>query len=111
MGSTNRGDVVIVADVFAKEGRAEELEAVLREHTVRTHEEPGILIFAVHRDRENPDHFAVIEVYESQDDLETHRKTQRYIQLMASLPELIADRGRLELQPLPAGDPAKGRLA
>ncbi len=105
------GDTVIIAEVFAKEGRAEELDEVLRDHTERTHEEPGVLLFAVHRDRQDPNHFAVIEVYESQDHLETHRNTERYATLMASLPELIADRSRIELEPRPAGEPGKGRLA
>jgi quinol monooxygenase YgiN len=105
------GDLVVIAEVFAREDSVAELEEMLREHTERCHEEPGILVFAVHRDREDPRHFAVIEVYESYEDIERHRGTERYQALMEQIPELIEDRSRLELEPLPAGDPAKGRLA
>jgi len=106
-----RGDLVVIAEVFAREGTVAELEELLRRHTEHCHEEPGILLFAVHRDREDPRHFAVIEVYESYEDIERHRGTERYGKLMATIVELIDDRSRLELEPLPAGDPAKGRLA
>ena len=106
-----RGDLVVIAEVFAREEKVGELEALLHDHTERCHEEPGILLFAVHRDRENPLHFAVIEVYESYEDIERHRNTERYGKLMETIVGLIDDRSRLELEPLPAGDPAKGRLA
>jgi quinol monooxygenase YgiN len=109
-GGSGEGDLVIIAEVFAREDSVQELEEMLRVHTELCHEEPGILLFAVHRDRENPRHFAVIEVYESYEDIERHRGTERYQKLMARIPELIEDRSRLELEPLPAGDPAKGRL-
>lgn len=111
MEAATPGDTVIIAEVFTKEGREEEMAQVLREHTEHTLEEPGILLFAVHRDREDPTHFVVVEVYESQDALEVHRGTARYQDLMAFIPELIRDRGRVELEPLPAGDPKRSRLA
>src|SRR3954471_5647011 len=104
-----RGDLVVIAEVFAREDKVGELEGLLRDHTEHCHQEPGILLFAVHRDRENPRHFAVIEVYESYDDIERHRGTERYGKLMERIVELIDDRSRLELEPMPAGDPAKGR--
>jgi quinol monooxygenase YgiN len=93
-----RGELVVIAEVTAREDKVVELEELLREHTEHCHQEPGILLFAVHRDRDDRRHFAVIEVYESYADIERHRATERYGTL-------------LELEPLPAGDPAKGRLA
>ena len=105
-----RGDLVVIAEVFAREAKIAELEELLREHTEHCHQEPGILLFAVHRDRQDPRHFAVIEVYESYEDIERHRGTERYGRLMERIVELIDDRSRLELEPMPAGDPAKGRL-
>lgn len=104
------GDTVIIAEVFTRKGREEQMAELLREHTKHTLGEPGVLVFAVHQDREDPTHFVVVEVYEDQDALETHRGTERYQKLMAFIPELIRDRGRVELKPIPAGD-RRGRLA
>lgn len=99
------GDTVIIAEVWAKPEEADHLEEVLREHAEHTLAEPGVLLFAVHRDREDPTHFAVIEAYESYDALEVHRNTERYQNLMAFLPELMDRRARMELEPRPANDP------
>jgi autoinducer 2-degrading protein len=98
-------DTVIIAEVWAKSEEADHLEQVLRDHTDRTLEEPGVLLFAVHRDREDPTHFAVIEAYESYEALEVHRNTERYKTLMASLPAMMDRRARMELEPRPATDP------
>jgi quinol monooxygenase YgiN len=105
-------DIVVIADVWAREDRVDRLVELLRGDVEFTHaEEPHIGKFALHRDTEDPLHFVMIEAFPDEAALEAHRQTGFYRELMAEIPELIVERRRTVLAPLGYGEPERGYLA
>jgi quinol monooxygenase YgiN len=85
---------------------------LLREDVEFTHNnEPDTLRFALHRDVDDPLHFVMIEAFPNMDAVHAHRATDFYQDLMAQLPDLIERRTRRVLEPVPFGNPERGRLA
>lgn len=105
-------EIVIVADVWAREDTVARVEELLAGDAEYTHaHEPGTLLFALHRDRDDPLHFVVVEAFADEGALAAHRASDFYAALMAELPTVVARNGRLVLEPLGAGDPARGHVA
>jgi quinol monooxygenase YgiN len=65
-------DVVVVADLLAAPGNGDALVEAFAEAIARTHEEEGCLLYALHRDAADPDHFVHVEKYRSQADVDSH---------------------------------------
>jgi quinol monooxygenase YgiN len=104
--------IVIVANVWAKEEHLDRVLELLEEDIVFTHNnEPDVKKFALHRDVDDPLHFTMIEAFPDQAALDAHRATDFYQDLMAELPDLIARRERLVLAPVGFGDPERGHIA
>jgi quinol monooxygenase YgiN len=104
--------IVIVADVWAREDQVDRLLERLREDVEFTHaNEPQVGKFALHRDAEDPLHFVMIETFADEAALQAHRETDFYRELMAEIPDLIVDRRRTVLAPLGYGEPERGYLA
>ncbi len=105
-------EIVIIANVWAREDRLERLLEVLEEDVVFTHEnEPDVRRFALHRDTDDPLHFVMIEAFPNQAALDAHRATDFYKQLMTEIPDLITERTRTVLEPVGYGDPERGYIA
>ena len=106
-------EIVGVVDVRAAEGRADAVLAAFEACTVQTHEEPGCLLYALHRDNADPHHFVLVERWRSQEDVDAHFATPHVAALLA----FAAEPGNLAQPPqltfttgLGLGTPGKGRL-
>ncbi|KAK6382796.1 hypothetical protein LTS17_003465 [Exophiala oligosperma] len=69
----------LYADLYAKEGRAEDLERHLRILIRLTKSEPGTLEYAIARDDQNPNHFHVFERYTGREAFEKHIASQEFV--------------------------------
>jgi quinol monooxygenase YgiN len=107
-------EIVIVADLWAADGKVDEVVARLTRVVEYAHaNEPGTLRFALHRDVEDPNHLTMIEAFTGEDALATHRASDEYKDLMDHLlgPDLLTRRERLVLEPLGIGEPDQGHIA
>ena len=105
-------EIVVIAEVWAREDQLDRLLELLRRDVELTHEtEPHVLKFALHRDVDDPLHFAMVEAFPNEEALLAHRATDFYQELMAEIPDLIVKRTRLVTEPVPMGDPERGRIA
>jgi quinol monooxygenase YgiN len=105
-------NIVVVSRIRIKQGRRQAAIDALREELTASHEEAGVLKFALHEDPDDPANLLVIEVYRRAEDIESHYKQPHFTKLFAQMGELFdgvptADR----YVSLPAGDPVKGQLA
>jgi quinol monooxygenase YgiN len=105
-------EIVIVANVWAKEEHRDRVLELLEQDVSFVHDnEPEIKKFALHRDVDDPLHFTMIEAFPDERALAAHRATDFYQELMAELPALLEKRDRLVLAPVAAGDPERGHIA
>jgi quinol monooxygenase YgiN len=100
--------VVVVATITPKPEHRAEVIAAFRETIEQVHGEDGCEVYALH---EAADRLIMVEKWASPEALGTHSKGAALTALnprlkgkVAGLPEVIV------LQPVPAGDPAKGQL-
>ncbi|KIW33839.1 uncharacterized protein PV07_00658 [Cladophialophora immunda] len=69
------GEFEVYADIYAKEGRGDELEDFIRRQVTLAKDEPGTLVYSVSRDDQNPLHFHIFERYSGREALEKHLAT------------------------------------
>ncbi|MGE3288623.1 MAG: putative quinol monooxygenase [Pseudonocardia sp.] len=87
------GPVVVVAHYRVRPGAADEVAAALREYTGLVRAEPGCLGFTAHRDRADPEAFALYESYRSQADLDAHVASEHYARIARDrIRPLLAER-------------------
>ncbi|OQU95381.1 hypothetical protein CLAIMM_01599 [Cladophialophora immunda] len=75
-------EFVLYADVYAKEGYADELERLIRILIRMVESEPGTLEYAISRDHDEPNHFFVFERYTGKEAFDKHCATQEYQNLL-----------------------------
>jgi quinol monooxygenase YgiN len=106
-------EIVVVADLLAAPGTGDALVEAFAETIARTHEEEGCLLYALHRDSADPDHFVHIEQYRSQADVDSHM-AQPWTQAVfawAATPGNLARAPQLTfLTGVGVGTPEKGSL-
>jgi quinol monooxygenase YgiN len=103
--------ITVTARAQAKPGKEKDLEAALRAVTIATHGEPGCLRYAVHRNRENPAVFLVVERWSSIDAHNAHMTTPHVQDLFRKVPDLVAAPPEiLTFEGLDMGKGEKGRL-
>lgn len=83
--------VALVARFKAKEGKADELIAAFRPLLAQTDQEPGTLLYALHRSSDDPDLFWVCELYADRDAFAAHSGSDAMAAATPVLAELIAD--------------------
>ncbi|KIY00639.1 uncharacterized protein Z520_03302 [Fonsecaea multimorphosa CBS 102226] len=71
-------EFVVYADVYAKEGHADELERLIRILIRMVESEPGTLEYVISRDHDEPNHFFVFERYSGREAFDKHCATQEY---------------------------------
>ncbi|MGW4444745.1 putative quinol monooxygenase [Streptomyces sp. NPDC004682] len=103
--------LVIVAHLIAKPGQEDLVEKVLREAVPDVHAEPGCSRYSLHKKQGTEGHFVMVEKWESEQDLQAHRKGAA----MAKVGKALADAldgapDVVVLDALPAGVPDKGSL-
>ena len=65
--------------LYAKEGRGDDLERHLRILVRLTQSEPGTLEYAIARDDQNPNHFHVFERYTGREAFKSHIGAQEFV--------------------------------
>ena len=105
-------EVTVVVLFAAKPGRGDEAEAAVREASGPTHAEEGCILYAAHRVAGDPDRLVLVERWVDREALDGHLSSPHLAafrdasaDLWASPPEVLM------VEPIGAGDPAKGSLA
>lgn len=94
--------VKIVAVLAARDGKADELEALLRGMTGACRAEPGNLRWDVWRDQADPSRFVLDELYVDDAAVEAHRASPHFATYLARIGDL-AERTALVLDPADLG--------
>jgi quinol monooxygenase YgiN len=100
--------VVVVATIVPLAEHRDAVLATLRSAVGQVHDEDGCELYALH---ESPDRLVMVEKWASADALATHSKGPALAALGAALAGKVAGAPDVQmLQPVPAGEPAKGAL-
>ena len=83
--------VALVARFKAKEGKAEELIAAFRPVLEQAEKEPGTLLYALHRSKNDPALFWVCELYVDGDAFAAHSRSDAMTAATPALGKLIAE--------------------
>jgi (4S)-4-hydroxy-5-phosphonooxypentane-2,3-dione isomerase len=83
--------VALLSRVKAKEGKGEELIAAFQPVFELAEDEPGTLLYALHRSSDNPDLFWVCELYADADSFAAHSGSDAMAAASPRLAELIAE--------------------
>jgi len=84
-------NVALFSRVQAREGQGEALIAAFQPVLDLVAEEPGTLLYALHRSREDPDLFWVCELYADDDAFTAHRTSAALAAAGPALAECIAE--------------------
>lgn len=102
-------EVVVAATVLVKPEAQDEALAAVTTAIEATHDEPGCIAYALHRDREDPARFVIIEKWASAAALKEHGETPHLKALLGTLGPLLAAPPTITYtSPVPVGDAAKG---
>ena len=71
---------VVTAKWTAKEGQADVIAAALAKLAVPSRAEPGMLMYQLHRDPENPHVFFIYEQYRAEEDYRAHGASAHFQQ-------------------------------
>ena len=104
-------EVVVIATFRAVPDQAGAVEAALRAAIAPTHAEDGCLLYALHRGVSDPDSFAFVERWSSDEALAVHAERPWVTGLSAIADHLTGPPLVETYRALPDGDAAKGRLA
>jgi quinol monooxygenase YgiN len=98
----------VVARVYPKPGRLQEVIDVYAPIVPLVHQEPGCELFALHIDGET---VFVVEKWATPADLQGHAAGPAYAQIRAGISDLVDHTPDVwVLDPLPFGDAAKGTI-
>jgi len=99
---------IVVARVYPKPGRLQEVIGVYAPIVPFVHQEPGCELFALHTDGET---VFVVEKWATPADLHAHAAGPAYAQIRAGISGLVEHAADVwVLDPLPFGDAAKGTI-
>ncbi len=104
-------EIVVVATFRAKEGRVDEVIAGFTPVIEQTHQEPGCIAYALHRDINDPEVLVLVERWASQSDLDEHFQRPHMAAVGELAGELLAGPPTITFgQSVPLGDESKGTL-
>ena len=103
--------LVAIATLHVREGMQAEARAALAEAQASTHQEAGCRLYALHVDNSDPRVLVMIEVWDSEADLDSHIASPHVQALIAKSEGLFEGPPDLQmLTALPSGDSGKGAL-
>ncbi len=104
-------EIVAIATLTPLPGKTEEVIAAMTGLIEQVHaNEEGCLLYALHR---HPDgeRLVMVEKYTGPEAVQAHRKSEHFRSAGAALGALLAGPPEvLSLEPVPLGDPQKGRV-
>jgi quinol monooxygenase YgiN len=89
--------VVLAVTWMAKPGHAEEVARIFGKLQAASRQEPGCLMYVVHRHRTDSTRFLIYEQYRDDAALEAHRKSQHFQEYAVNALQGIAERKEGEL--------------
>jgi autoinducer 2-degrading protein len=89
--------VVLAVTWMAKPGREEEVAGIFGKLQAASRQEPGCLMYIVHRHRTDSTHFFIYEQYRDDAALETHRKSSHFQEYSITALKDIGERKAGEL--------------
>ncbi len=100
--------VVVVATMTAKPESVETVREACKQAIAAVHEEPGCELYSLH---EANGTFVFVEQWADEDALKTHSTAPAIATLLGTVGEYLDGAPDIKmLQPIVAGDPAKGQL-
>ncbi|APE15543.1 antibiotic biosynthesis monooxygenase [Mycobacterium crocinum] len=100
--------VVVVASFTVKPESVDAVREACKKAVAAVHEEPGCDLYAVH---EGDKTFVFVEQWADEDALKTHSTAPGVSTLFGEIGEHLDGAPDIKmLQPIPAGDPAKGQV-
>ena len=84
------GTLRVVAHLYAKPGKEEELRSLLLGLVAPTRKEPGCIKYELHGNQENPSEFSFIEEWTDGSALDAHFETDHIKDLITRLPDLLS---------------------
>ena len=107
--SDSSAPVVVTALFTPRPDTFDEVSAALSRAIAEVHEEPGCLLYAIHRDPD--DRIVMIEKWASVESLDAHGVGPAVERLGASLEGLLAEPTLVtRMTPIPAGTESQGQL-
>jgi quinol monooxygenase YgiN len=103
-------EVTVVAVAKVKPEHEERALELLRGLIEASHDEEGCVKYTLHRSKNEPGTFSIVERWRSQADLDAHFEQPHIGVMQEVLGYLEEPPTILFCEPLPAGDDAKGRL-
>jgi quinol monooxygenase YgiN len=81
---------VVTAFWEARDGEEDAVAAILSRFAPKAQQEPGVVMFVVHRSRTEPGRFFFYEVFKNEDAFGAHQQTEHFKTLIAgeALPKL-----------------------
>ena len=83
------GSVTYFVRMVAKEGRAEEVRETLLTNPAMAGEEPGRVVFALHRSKDDPNEFWIYETWESEKLVGAHESSAPFLEYRERLRPLV----------------------
>lgn len=83
------GIIHLIATLVARPGQEAALQAALVGILAEVRAEPGCLRYDLHRDRDNPTHFVMLETWADAAALEAHGKAAAFTELAARFDALL----------------------
>jgi quinol monooxygenase YgiN len=103
-------EVTVVAVATIKPEHEERALELLRGLIAASHQEAGCVKYTLHRSKNEPGTFSIIERWRSQEDLDAHFQQPHMAPMQEVFGYLVEPPTILFCEPLPAGDDAKGLL-
>ena len=82
--------ISVVAKIPVKEGKADDMIALLKELMTHVAQEEGTLLYTLNRDPANPNTIVIMERYNDKAALDAHSSTPHFKALASKMPELLA---------------------
>jgi quinol monooxygenase YgiN len=100
--------VVVVATMTVKPESVDTVRDILTNAVAEVHDEPGCQLYSLHQTGET---FVFVEQWADEEALKVHSTAPAITKLFTAAGEHLAGAPDIKmLQPIPAGDPGKGRL-
>jgi quinol monooxygenase YgiN len=104
-------EVIVVATFTIRDGLIDEAIAEFESVIAATHDEPGCITYALHRDNANPSRLVMVERWESQDALNSHIQAPHMAKLGEFAAEMLSEPPMIAFcSPLGIGQAEKSSL-
>ncbi len=87
----------VIAKIPVKNGKANDMIALLKEVMAPVAEEEGTLLYTLNRDPANPNTVVILERYKDKEALDAHSSTAHFKALFSRLPEFLAGKPEISI--------------